>query len=115
MLVKEKQILETFGRIIPALAESDKSYLLGLGEGMARMVVKREADDKCEEKMKVRTAQSARKESESVDKKDEIEVKIHVDTTELVDAIEKANRLVCVLKEVNTLIHSLLGAEQSKT
>ena len=32
-----------------------------------------------------------RKESESVDKKDEIEVKIHVDTTELVDAIEKAN------------------------
>ena len=56
-----------------------------------------------------------RKESESVDKKDEIEVKIHVDTTELVDAIEKANRLVCVLKEVNTLIHSLLGAEQSKT
>lgn len=56
MLVKEKQILETFGRIIPALAESDKSYLLGLGEGMARMVVKREADDKCEEKMKVQTA-----------------------------------------------------------
>ena len=50
-----------------------------------------------------------------MDKKDEIEVKIHVDTTELVDAIEKANRLVCVLKEVNPLIHSLLGAEQSKT
>lgn len=50
-----------------------------------------------------------------MDKKDEIEAKIHVDTTELVDAIEKANRLVCVLKEVNTLIHSLLGAEQSKT
>ena len=49
MLVKEKQILETFSRIIPALPESDKSYLLGLGEGMARMAVKRETDDKCEE------------------------------------------------------------------
>lgn len=56
MLVKEKQILETFSRIIPALPESDKSYLLGLGEGMARMAVKRETDDKCEEKMEVQTA-----------------------------------------------------------
>lgn len=37
MLEKEKQILETFGQIIPKLPESDKSYLLGLGEGMARM------------------------------------------------------------------------------
>ena len=33
MLVKEKQILETFSKIIPALPESDKSYLLGLGDG----------------------------------------------------------------------------------
>lgn len=31
MLVKEKQILETFSKIIPALPESDKSYLLGRG------------------------------------------------------------------------------------
>ena len=35
MSEKEKKILETFGRIIPKLSESDKSYLLGLGEGMA--------------------------------------------------------------------------------
>lgn len=35
MLEKEKQILETFGKLIPLLSESDKSYLLGLGEGMA--------------------------------------------------------------------------------
>lgn len=35
MSEKEKKILETFGQIIPKLSESDKSYLLGLGEGMA--------------------------------------------------------------------------------
>lgn len=32
---KEKKIFETFGEVIPKLSESDKSYLLGLGEGMA--------------------------------------------------------------------------------
>lgn len=35
MLDKEKQILEIFTLIIPKLSENDKSYLLGLGEGMA--------------------------------------------------------------------------------
>ena len=35
MSEKEKQIIETFALIIPKLSESDKSYLLGLGEGMA--------------------------------------------------------------------------------
>lgn len=34
MLEREKQILETFAFIIPKLSENDKSYLLGLGEGM---------------------------------------------------------------------------------
>lgn len=32
---KETMILKTFALIIPKLSESDKSYLLGLGEGMA--------------------------------------------------------------------------------
>ena len=35
MSEKEKQIIKTFASIIPKLSESDKSYLLGLGEGMA--------------------------------------------------------------------------------
>lgn len=35
MLEKEKKIIETFSQIIPKLSESDKSYLLGLGEGIA--------------------------------------------------------------------------------
>ena len=35
MSEKEKQILETFGELIPKLSESNKNYLLGLGEGMA--------------------------------------------------------------------------------
>ncbi len=35
MSEKEKQIIETFALIIPKLSENDKSYLLGLGEGMA--------------------------------------------------------------------------------
>ncbi len=35
MTDREKQILRTFAVIIPKLSESSKSYLLGLGEGMA--------------------------------------------------------------------------------
>ena len=35
MSEKETKILKTFALIIPKLSESDKSYLLGLGEGMA--------------------------------------------------------------------------------
>lgn len=34
MSEKEKKILEIFGQLIPQLLESDKSYFLGLGEGM---------------------------------------------------------------------------------
>ena len=46
MSEKEKQILETFGKLIPKLAESDKSYLLGLGEGMAIVHQKQEEEKK---------------------------------------------------------------------
>lgn len=35
MSEQETKILKTFAVIIPGLSESDKSYLLGLGEGMA--------------------------------------------------------------------------------
>lgn len=35
MTDSEKKIIETFAFIIPRLSENDKSYLLGLGEGMA--------------------------------------------------------------------------------
>lgn len=35
MLKRDKQILETFKTVIPQLSESDKSYLLGLSDGMA--------------------------------------------------------------------------------
>lgn len=34
MTENENQIIATFALIIPELSESDKSYLLGLGEGM---------------------------------------------------------------------------------
>lgn len=34
MSEKERQIFETFAFIIPRISESDKSYLLGLGEGV---------------------------------------------------------------------------------
>lgn len=49
MLDREKQIIETFAVIIPKLSESDKSYLLGLGEGMA---IKTESQEKKIEKSK---------------------------------------------------------------
>ena len=35
MSEREKQIIKTFALILPKLSESDKSYLLGLGEGLA--------------------------------------------------------------------------------
>lgn len=35
MSEKEKQILETFGRVIPELSEAKKEFLLGFGEGLA--------------------------------------------------------------------------------
>ena len=42
MSEREKQIIETFALIIPKLSESDKSYVLGLGEGMAIKVESQE-------------------------------------------------------------------------
>lgn len=47
MSEREKQIMETFAFIIPKLSESDKSYLLGLGEGIA---IKVESQEKKGEK-----------------------------------------------------------------
>lgn len=43
MSEKEKQILDTFSSVLPKLSDNDKSYLLGLGEGMA---IKTERDDR---------------------------------------------------------------------
>lgn len=34
MTDKEEKILKTFAIVLPKLSETDKSYLLGLGEGM---------------------------------------------------------------------------------
>lgn len=34
MTEKEKKIMQTFGKVIPKLNESQKNYLLGLGEGL---------------------------------------------------------------------------------
>lgn len=42
MSEREKQIMKTFALIIPKLSESDKSYLLGLEEGMAIKVGEKE-------------------------------------------------------------------------
>ncbi len=45
---KEKQIIENFAVVIPRLSEADKSYLLGLGEGMAMKVNKNDGKEKNE-------------------------------------------------------------------
>lgn len=51
MLDREKQIIENFSLIIPRLSEVDKSYLLGLGEGMAFKIESQEKkNDKESEK-----------------------------------------------------------------
>ena len=39
---KEKKILEKFAEVIPKLSESDKSYLIGLGDGMAIKIGQKE-------------------------------------------------------------------------
>lgn len=52
MSEREKQIIRTFALIIPKLSENDKSYLLGLGEGMA---IKVELQEKKIEKTLVTT------------------------------------------------------------
>lgn len=33
--VKEEKIIKTFAKMLPKVSEADKSYMLGLGEGMA--------------------------------------------------------------------------------
>lgn len=38
----EQQIIERFSKIIPRLSETNKSYLLGIGEGMIIMTENRE-------------------------------------------------------------------------
>ena len=57
MQEREKKILENFAEIIPKLSEADKSYLLGLGEGM---LIKIEMPKK-ELTTKVKTAQERNK------------------------------------------------------
>ena len=47
---KEKKIIENFALIIPRLSESDKSYLLGLGEGMAIKIDMQKKDEEKEDK-----------------------------------------------------------------
>lgn len=42
---KERKIIETFGKVVSKLSEKDKSFLLGLGEGMS---VKIELEEKKE-------------------------------------------------------------------
>lgn len=37
MTDKEEKILKTFAIVLPKLSESDKSYLLGLGEGSKKI------------------------------------------------------------------------------
>ena len=51
MTEKEKKIFETFGQVIPKLSESDKSYLLGLGEGMAIKTAQVEKPHDTEERL----------------------------------------------------------------
>lgn len=46
---KEKQIIKNFALIIPRLSESDKSYLLGLGEGMAIKIDMQKKDEEQED------------------------------------------------------------------
>lgn len=38
---RERKILLTFKEVLPTLSDADKSYLLGLGEGMAIHNIKR--------------------------------------------------------------------------
>lgn len=40
MSEKDKQIMETFGKVVPNLSEIDKEKLLAFGEGVALMVEK---------------------------------------------------------------------------
>jgi len=52
MTEEEKKILKNFAVIIPQLSETDKSYLIGLGEGMALRISQRPAKRKAEQASK---------------------------------------------------------------
>lgn len=52
MIEKEKQIIENFAVVIPKLSEADKSYLLGLGEGMAMRVENKDEKKKSNDEEK---------------------------------------------------------------
>ena len=43
MSEKDKQIMETFGKVIPNLSELDKEKLLAFGEGVALMAERQRA------------------------------------------------------------------------
>lgn len=43
MSEKDKQIMETFGRVVPNLSEADKEKLLAFGEGVALMAERQRA------------------------------------------------------------------------
>lgn len=44
MSEQEKKIMETFGRVIPTLTDSEKDQLLAFGEGMALMAGRQRAE-----------------------------------------------------------------------
>lgn len=46
MTDKEEKILKTFAIVLPKLSETDKSYLLGLGEGMVIRVNEQKEEKK---------------------------------------------------------------------
>ena len=48
MSEKEKQIMETFGKIIPQMSELEKEKLLSFGEGMVFMKEKQRAEQEKE-------------------------------------------------------------------
>lgn len=58
MSEKEKQILETFEKVIPDLSEMEKEKLLSFGEGMAFMKGKQKED--AETPSNIRTALAGR-------------------------------------------------------
>lgn len=43
MSEKDKQIMETFGKVVPNLSELDKEKLLAFGEGVALMAERQRA------------------------------------------------------------------------
>lgn len=44
MSEKDKQIMDTFGKVVPNLSEADKEKLLAFGEGVALMADKMRAE-----------------------------------------------------------------------